>query len=833
MFHSFIGQAGHLAVIVSFVSAGVCVYGFVSGTVCEQSQSKSWEYFSKSFFVIHVAAVLCIVGCLFTIIYNHYYEYYYAWSHSSSHLPVQYMVSCFWEGQEGSFLLWLFWHCLIGLIILLRRSEWQMPVMAVICAVQAFLASMILGVVMGDVKIGSSPFILLREYMTNAPIFQSKPEFVPADGTGLNPLLQNYWMVIHPPTLFLGFALTVVPFAYAIAGLWLKKYSEWIAPAKVWTLVGCIILGIGILMGGYWAYETLNFGGYWNWDPVENAVFVPWLTMVGAVHAMINYRKTIAAVLTSVSLALVTFILILYSTFLTRSGILGNASVHSFTDLGLSGQLLIYLLAFAVLSVLLFAMRYKNINGNDLKFTAFQSDFWIFLGITTLCLSAFQVLSSTSIPVYNALLKAVGYASNFALPADQIAHYSKFQIWFGIVIALLSGTGQFFYWNKIDKSNLTKYFYTPIVITLICAIATIYFVKIDQLPYIILCIACIYGFVANGAVAIKIIRQNPKLSGGAVAHLGIILMLIGILFSAGYSKIVSTNTSGLLYSKQFSTDMNRDNVLLWRHDPLTMGQYQAIYKGPCIVPEGYNLYIPKKLVRPTEDPYLWVMNKNYSQNEKIILKAGDTITYLFENTYFEIEFTKDNDKFTLYPRAQVNKEMGLLASPDIKKMGDKDLYAHVSSVPDESQEKEWSEPLQKTLALGDTFLINDYYSVFENIERINEVEGIKLQPADAAVKATIKVLGSYTDVVLEPIFVIHHQMIGRIPDYDEGLGIKAALMNIDPQNGKFTLSISTTQRDWVILKAMEKPLIDLLWGGALLVVIGFVIAIYHAASKRN
>ena len=135
-------------------------------------------------------------------------------------------------------------------------------------------------------------------------------------------------MVIHPPTLFLGFALTVVPFSYCIAGLWLKKYSDWIRPALPWTLVGCGILGLGILMGGYWAYETLNFGGYWNWDPVENAVYVPWLILVASLHTMITYKNSETALKASIILVISVFIAILYSTFLTRSGILGN---HLFT----------------------------------------------------------------------------------------------------------------------------------------------------------------------------------------------------------------------------------------------------------------------------------------------------------------------------------------------------------------------------------------------------------------------------------------------------------------------------------------------------------------------
>ncbi|MFN8689586.1 MAG: cytochrome c biogenesis protein CcsA, partial [Cyclobacteriaceae bacterium] len=197
------------------------------------------------------------------------------YSYSDTKLQTYYLISTFWNGQEGSFLLWMFWHAVLGLVLMYTQRNWEAPVMIVFTLVQAFLASMILGVVLPgiDLKLGSSPFILLREAMAD-PIFQANPNFIPSEGQGLNPLLQNYWMVIHPPTLFLGFAATLVPFAFVVAGLWQRQYREWIKPALPWSLFAGAVLGLGILMGGYWAYETLNFGGYWNWDPVENAVYV-------------------------------------------------------------------------------------------------------------------------------------------------------------------------------------------------------------------------------------------------------------------------------------------------------------------------------------------------------------------------------------------------------------------------------------------------------------------------------------------------------------------------------------------------------------------------------
>ncbi|MFQ3575157.1 MAG: cytochrome c biogenesis protein CcsA, partial [Cytophagales bacterium] len=563
---AYLGDVGHFFVVLSFVSSLVAALAYFFH---QREKTASWLSFARLSFFTHSVSVLAVVIVLFTIIHQRYYEYHYAWEHSSNVLPVHYMISCFWEGQEGSFLLWIFWHVLIGWVLMRQKTEWEAPVMMVFGLVQAFLCSMILGVVVFDNKFGSSPFALLRDVMPDAPVFQKNPNFIPEDGTGLNPLLQNYWMVIHPPTLFLGFALTLVPFAYAFAGLAVNKFKEWVNHALPWMTVAMLVLGIGILMGGYWAYETLNFGGYWNWDPVENAVFVPWLVGVASIHVMIIFKNNGSALKASFLLSAFTFLLILYSTFLTRSGILGNASVHSFTDLGLSGQLLVYLLFFVMVFLMLFFWKSNKMSSKESKdLNVFGKEFWIFLGTTVLCLSSFHVLFVTSIPVYNTIADNLGYRLKMAPPADAMDHYGKIQIWFSIAILLVSSTGQFFYWKKQNKNTLKNTFYYPLVFTaflLILIIIVSQWLEFRYQPsYLILLLAIAYALVANFFIAKGLTFEKAKLWGGAVTHTGVALMLFGILYSSGYSKVVSLNTSGLLYSKEFSDEMNRENVLLFR-----------------------------------------------------------------------------------------------------------------------------------------------------------------------------------------------------------------------------------------------------------------------------
>lgn len=834
---SIIGQTGHLFVIISFIASLLSAYGYWNFASEKPEAKKDWGLFARSSFWVHCLAVFGIVITLFAIIYNHFYEFHYAWSHSSRNLPTYYMVSCFWEGQEGSFLLWIFWDCLLGIAITRTAKDWEPTVMTIFSLVQAFLCSMILGVVFGDVRIGSSPFILMKEAMPDLPVFQINPDFIAGDGRGLNPLLQNYWMVIHPPTLFLGFATTLVPFAYAIAGLWKKRFGDWISPGLPWALFSATVLGIGILMGGYWAYETLNFGGYWNWDPVENAVYIPWLVLVGSIHAMIIYRKSEASLKAAIILAITSFLLILYATFLTRSGILGNSSVHSFTDLGLSGQLLIYLLAFVVLAVFLLAIRWKYLPSSEGEVSVWTREFWVFMGLMVLCLAAFQVLVTTSIPVYNAIAEGLGIKSNLAPPAEPIKHYTLWQMGFAALVAILSGIGQFVYWQKMKPGELFKALSMPAAISLLVSTIIIVAAKVDDPKYVGLLTVSVFSIIANGNIIGRLINNNVRLAGGAVAHIGIALMLIGILFSSGYSKVVSINRSGLIYRKEFSTEMNRDNILLWRATPQQMNNFTLTYKGNCSEVEGFPTYVKQEFLGPTDDPYKNVARSNLEFEGKTYFKKGDTVKVQPENTFYAVEFKRrngtDSSSFVLFPRAQVNPNMGLVASPDIKRFAGADLYTHVSSIPPPEEEKKWKPAPEIKAGINDTFFVNDYVAQLVGVQKMDKVEGLKLGLEDAAVKAQIRILGGDQNYIAEPVFIIKDKQVGAIPATVSELGIRLSLTDIDPGTGKFTFALSTTDKDWIILKAIEKPGINVLWIGTFVMVLGFCMAIARRIREFN
>ncbi len=827
MIHYLIGDLGHIFVITSFVAALATAYSYFKATGAQSVDNKEgWLKNGRISFYIHSTAVLGICVTLFTIIANHYFEYHYAYSYSDTKLPDYYLISTFWNGQEGSFLLWMFWHAVLGIVVIHTNRFWEGPVMTIFALVQAFLASMILGVVIPgiDFRIGSSPFLLLRDVMRDAPIFKAQPDFVPNEGNGLNPLLQNYWMVIHPPTLFLGFAATLVPFSFCIAGLWLRRFSEWVRPALPWAIFAAAILGLGILMGGYWAYETLNFGGYWNWDPVENAVYVPWIVLVAAIHTMITYKNSETALKASMLLVIATFILILYSTFLTRSGILGESSVHSFTDLGLSGQLLIYMLFFLAIGVALCIVRWKEIPTTEKEVETYSREFWIFIGVTILTLMGFQVLAGTSLPVVNSVIRLFGIESNLAPPTDQVEYYSRIQIWFAILVGLLSAVGQFFWWRKMDRKVLLNELFVPALLSVFATVILLNAYNIYNLPLLILLLSGLFTVFANSKILYSLLRKSPGLSGGAIAHIGIGLMLIGVMFSSGYSKVVSLNNTGLKISHSLSDDYNRDHLLLFVNEPRTMAGYKIEYKGERLEPRGKFGYINPNDVAGTPDPYKVVALRDIKYKDKKLYSANDSIKIYPENTYYELELTDANGKVhKLYPRVQDNPRMGLAPSPDIKRDLTKDLYAHVDR-RSSREDIEWEKEEEIEVRLNQEFFANDYVASVDKIERVFEVNGIALDSSSVGVRATVRVKGEYEDHFAYPLFLIIDGRPGLVPSEIRDLGLLFKLSNIHPQTNSLTLNVSSRQKDWIVIRALEKPFINILWLGTVVVMVGFTVA---------
>ncbi|MEJ2004230.1 MAG: cytochrome c-type biogenesis CcmF C-terminal domain-containing protein, partial [Cyclobacteriaceae bacterium] len=508
-------------------------------------------------------------------------------------------------------------------------------------------------------------------------------------------------------------------------------------------------------------------------------------------------------------------------TFLTRSGILGEASVHSFTDLGMSGQLLSYMLFFLGISAWLMISRWKELPVTVKESSVYSREFWLFIGALLLCLMGFQVIFSTSFPVINSIAELFGGVSNLApLSAEK---YSAAQLWFAIGVAILSAIGQFFYWKKIERNKLFRELAVPLVLTVFLTIVIQVAASIERLDYLLLLAAGLFTIVSNGKVLADVWKANPKLSGGAITHIGVGLMLIGIMFSSGYSKVVSLNNSGLLISRELSDEFNRENLLLFLNESRQMAGYNIVYKGERYEPKSGSGYININDVTRL-DVNRVVAKKDIYDGDEIRYNKSDTIEIHPENTYYEVQLEdNDGDVYHLYPRIQDNPSMGLAASPSIKRDVTKDLYAHVVNRLSR-EDVQWNEPEEFEVGPGEQFFLNDYVAHVDRLERLNSVEGVDLGERDVAVKAVISAEGENGSYVAEPLFIIKDNMAARIPDEISDLGVRLTLLNIYPEKNTFLLSAETRQKDWIILKAMEKPLINILWLGTLVLMAGFIIA---------
>ncbi|MDC1075136.1 cytochrome c biogenesis protein CcsA, partial [Gammaproteobacteria bacterium] len=460
---------------------------------------------------------------------------------------MRYILSAFWEGQEGSFMLWMIWHAVLGMFVWRRDYKWESPVLAVVVLINAVIFSMLLGLYIdfGDTvfKIGANPTLLLRNVL-ELPLFMNADYTSLITGNGLNPLLQNYWMTIHPPMLFLGFASTAFPFAFAIAGLWTGDHKGWLKPATNWSLFSAGVLGTGILMGAIWAYEALSFGGYWAWDPVENASLVPWMLLVAGVHTHLIARNSGYAIRSTYLFYILTFVFILYSTYLTRSGVLGETSVHAFTEMGLGYQLVFFVLFFLLLGIFLYIYRYKSIPAPEREENIKSREFWMFIGSLVLMFGGFLIISSTSLPVFNKIATYFNEDYIGRVIEDPIEHFNKFQLWIAVFISILSSVAIYLrYGSKQRKwSRITKHILIAAVIAAVLTYLLTFWISYKGAwQYTLLTFFGLFAMVANVDYIFTQTKNDIRLSSSAVAHFGFGAMMLGIITSGLNQSFISNN----------------------------------------------------------------------------------------------------------------------------------------------------------------------------------------------------------------------------------------------------------------------------------------------------
>lgn len=689
--HLWIHYLGHFLLLLGFFSA---IYALLAYFFSKRHSSYDWHRAIKLAYSIHATALFAVIGLILYMMTQHYFEFSYVWSHVSDELPLKYILTAFWEGQEGSFLLWIFWNCILGFFFLRKQDPIQRTVLIIIIGVNLILCSMLLGFYFGDIRIGSNPFSLLRHTM-NIPLFNNAEYVSLIKGNGLNPLLQNYWNIIHPPTLFLGFSSTLIPYAFAFAALIHKEERDWLNKVLPWALFSGFILGTGILMGGAWAYEALSFGGYWAWDPVENMVLVPWMILIAGIHTNFIARSTGRSIHPTILFYIFSFVTICYSTYLTRSGILGDSSAHAFTQMGLEKQLVFLVLATLVFPLYFYFKNSSFLSGQSEEEKFNSRDFWMLIGSLVLIFGAVLITFTTSIPVYNKLLDLLGQMIGSDLkelhrtiPLDPIAHHNQFQLWIAAFTAILSGISLYLKYqseHSISPLNKFKIHLGIILMFSILLCLLIYFNSFEQLHWshtVLLFSAC---FTLSSAMLylFRIIKFRIKSSAPVLSHGGFGLLLLGILFSGINKQIISSNRfaqEGLLESPE-APDLSK-HITLIRNQEMFMNGY-------------------------------WL---NYVSD-----------SFVLKSRIYQIDFWKEDttgtkySEFTLFPEIQYDNKLTKVAAsnPSIKHNVTKDIFSLIASIPPSQMDAEAAQAAEDSLQyITRFFKLNDSLETEEYIYKL-------------------------------------------------------------------------------------------------------------------
>jgi len=470
------------------------------------------------------AVLLVAVASLWQGLIRHDFNIEYVYSYTSRNLPSYYIVSALWAGRKGSLL---FWATVLSMFAAL--AQWLTParyraLMPYVAAVTSSVASF---------------FIIVMLFASNP--FQRLP-VTPPDGNGLNPQLQNIGMVIHPPMLYLGYISITIPFAFAIAALLSRRLDTgWIQAIRKWTLMSWLFLSIGITLGMWWAYVELGWGGYWAWDPVENASLLPWLTMSAFLHSVMIQEKRGMLKRWNMTLIIGSFLLSIFGTFITRSGVI--ASVHSFTQSNVGYFFLGFLLASAILSYTLLYTRWDRLEA-DVHLESMVSREAAFLFNNLLLVGvAFSVLWGTLFPILSEAVRGTKIAVGPPF-------FNKVNVPLGLLLLALTGVGPLIAWRKASTGNLRRQFIWPVVTGLVVAILLLALGMRNYMAVVALGLA---GFVvgtlgqefARGTrarhrmyqesylVALgRLIARNRRRYGGYIVHAGMVIYFCAF---AGYA----------------------------------------------------------------------------------------------------------------------------------------------------------------------------------------------------------------------------------------------------------------------------------------------------------
>lgn len=752
--------------------------------------SKGLETTGKARLGYHITTILIISASVLLLyfILTHQYQYEYVFEYSSGNLSTGLLISSFFGGQEGSFLLWLLFTMLIGLVVISQTSKeknFEAQVMIPFLVVVVFLLIMVNPLLKSpfnylwlDINYVDSKFInpnILGSSFMNNFIFQdnSGKSFVKisdelinvikanglstdnliVQGKGLNPLLQNFWMQIHPPFLFLGFALATTQFSFAIAALIKNEYKLWIKFNLPWTIATALFLGLGIMIGGYWAYGVLGWGGYWAWDPVENSSLIPWIFSVALMHTLIvqkqsqSEHKLGSLARTNLILSVFTFTLVVYSTFLTRSGILSEASVHSFSDPGsfVYSVLIIFLIGF-VLSVFVgIYKRRKTLNNNKpLSQNILSRELGLFYGSMLLIGSAVAILFGTSAPIFGS--------------AVDLSFYNQINLLLAVFFVPLIGFTLYSYWRNTPINIFIRRIAISLTVSIIITFSLLFLSGIWNFLYGLLLFTSTFTIITNLELILKF-NKNFIFMGGHIAHIGFGIFLVGALFS------------GVL-SKTETLDLTKDNSQTVFDKRITYLGYVPIDNGKKF---AFNVKIEDGNNTSVASPVMY--NSDYNNN---LMREPDILIGFASDLYVSpLSFQQGEDAGS--------KEIDLKIGVPYK-TGNSEILFEKFDLPKDAMEKMTNkEPfdIRAVMKITSNGISKNFsVSVNDSLQNSFQIEEEGLTFA-----------------------VAHFDVSGMIE------------FNVtDSNNNK-----EEAKGEILSIEYREKPLINLVWSGVLLMAFGFLI----------
>ncbi len=488
--------------------AGALLFALVSLAAYVQLLARDDEgtrRFARRAYAFFALSVLLAAGVLIVLLLRRDFRIEYVSQYSGVELPWFYQFASFWAGQKGSFLIWLVMGSLLGLPLRKAAGREEAPVMGVYLLTQLGLLFIL---------VRESPFVMLPR--------------TPVDGSGLNPLLQDPWMVIHPPIMFAGYAAAAVPFAFAVSAMVRRRYDRWAHLAFPWALGGFLVLGTAILLGGYWAYKTLGWGGYWGWDPVENASLIPWLFGTVLIHGLHMERKRGRYRRANLVLACLLYFSVLYGTFLTRSGVLADFSVHSFVDLGISGWLVGLMAFFMLGGGYLLVTRLRSVPTEKNEDPLLSRGSFLMLSTVTVGACALVVTIGTSLPLVSRLWGA----------PQQVGptQYNQVNLPIALLIALLLALVPYLTWQETHwRELLRRLRWAAIVAVLATGVAFAAGAR-SPLHLLFILLAAMALFTNLQKTVEKVRVGGLRAGGGYLAHVGVGVILLGILASSAYDE---------------------------------------------------------------------------------------------------------------------------------------------------------------------------------------------------------------------------------------------------------------------------------------------------------